>query len=153
AQTRRPAALLDCPVGMVCDLPRVAVGIDEDPRVAAPEGLARLAPNAGGGLAGLLDHLVDLVGRARGVGEGDSAPDAPRGDRAVLGQLDAVPEGNHHAPRLEEDTVVSLLCAALPAERLIELAGAGQVRDSERDQAETLFHECSFPSDFGCPLS
>ncbi|HEX6781511.1 MAG TPA: hypothetical protein VF125_05705 [Solirubrobacterales bacterium] len=42
------------------DLPGVAVRIDEDAAVAAPEGSRRLAADRGAGGTRLLDRLVDL---------------------------------------------------------------------------------------------
>src|SRR4029079_17786585 len=71
------AVLLDDPAGVVRDLPRVTVRIDEDPRVASPEGLGGVAADRRARLARLLDELVDLLDRARVVGEGDAAPAAP----------------------------------------------------------------------------
>ena len=59
---------------------------------------------------------------------------------AVLGQLAAVPEGHHHAARLEEDDIVSLLGAGCPAERLVELARPVESGNAERDQSEPLVH-------------
>ena len=43
----------------------------------------------------------------------------------------AVPEGDDHAAGLEEDDVVAGFGACLPAERLVELPRAAQVRDSK----------------------
>src|SRR5262249_21869566 len=134
------AVLFERPARVVSDLPGVAVRVDEDPRVAAPEGLAGLAADGRTGLAGLLDHLVDLVGGPSVVGERDSAPAAAVRDGAVLGQLCSIPEPDDHAAGLEEDDVVALLRACLPAESLVELAGACEVRDTERDESEPLFH-------------
>src|SRR3954449_1221824 len=63
----------DRPVRVVGDLPPVPVGIDEDAGVAAPEGLSARSRYLGAGGAGLLQHLVDLLGGAGVVGGGDPA--------------------------------------------------------------------------------
>src|SRR3954465_12780311 len=56
------------PEGVVRNLPRMAVGIDEDPRVAAPEGRGtRPADGRSGGLC-LGQGGVDLLGRTDVVG-------------------------------------------------------------------------------------
>src|SRR5829696_9377188 len=66
----------DRPVRVVRNLPWMAVGIDEDSRVAAPEGLRPCARDVRAGRAGLLDDGVDLLRRAAVVGERDAAPAA-----------------------------------------------------------------------------
>src|SRR5436190_5178638 len=55
------AILLDHPARVVGDLPRVSIGVDEDPVVAAPEGLARLACDRRPGGARLFDDGADFV--------------------------------------------------------------------------------------------
>jgi hypothetical protein len=57
-------ALVDPPVRVVRDLPRVPVGVDEDGAVAAPEGLGRPPADLRAGLASLLGDRVDLLGRS-----------------------------------------------------------------------------------------
>src|SRR3954454_13464934 len=143
---RHRAVLGHRPTAVVRDLPWMAIGVDEDPGVAAPECLGRLAADRGARRASLLDHLIDLLLRARAVGGGHPSPPTLVGDHAVLGELLPVPQADDHATRLEENDIVIRGGSGLPAERLIEAAGAVQIRDSECDQAETLFHAGSFPS-------
>src|SRR5215203_774299 len=131
----------DRPVRVVRNLPWMAVGIDEDSRVAAPEGLRPCAWNVRAGRAGLLDDGVDLLRRAAVVGERDAAPAAGVLDAAVRRELFAAPERHDHAARLEEDDVVRGGGARLPAERLVERAGAGEVRNAKGDEAEALLHQ------------
>src|SRR6185369_5632184 len=118
----------------------MAVGVDEDAGVAAVEGVGGLTPDGGAGRARLFDHLVHLVVGAGVVGEGDPAPAAVVGDRAVVGELVAAPQRNDHPARPEEDHVVIGFGAGGPAESLVEGARPGQIRDPERDQAYTLLH-------------
>ena len=53
--------LVQCPMWVVSDLPRVATWIDEDTRIAAPEGFTGFAADRGPGLACLLDDVVYLA--------------------------------------------------------------------------------------------
>src|SRR6188768_2285240 len=95
------------PVRVVCDLPWVAVGVDEDAAVAAPEGLRRLAADPRAGGAGFFDHGVDLGGGAEVERQSDAAPAAAVLDAAVLGEAGPVPERDDHLAGLEEDDVVA----------------------------------------------
>ena len=125
---------------VVGDLPGMALGIDEDRRIAAPERLAGLARDLRAGRAGLLDHLVDLGGRAGVVGERDPAPAAAVGDSAVVGEPLTVPERDDHAAGLEERDVVAGGGSGRPAEGLVERPRPVEVADAERDEAEALVH-------------
>src|ERR1700709_1937560 len=87
------AALGHGPVRVVGDLPGMAIGIDEDPAVAAPEGLGRLTADRRAGAPRLLDRRVHLRRRVEVERQGDAAPATAVGDRAVLGQAGPVPEG------------------------------------------------------------
>src|SRR5689334_2784206 len=64
----------DRPVRVVGDFPRVAVGVDEDAAVAAPEGLGGLAADGRTGLPGLFDHGIDLRRRAQVERQGHPSP-------------------------------------------------------------------------------
>ena len=55
------AVLGERPVRVVGDLPRVPVGVQEEPAVAAPERLGPLAADRRAGRARLLEHRVDLL--------------------------------------------------------------------------------------------
>src|SRR4051812_21489756 len=74
------AVLGDRPVRVVGDLPGVAVRIQEERAVAAPERLPRLAADRATRRAGLLDHRVDLLGRAEVARERDASPAPGIGD-------------------------------------------------------------------------
>src|SRR4051812_31863287 len=123
----------------------MAVGVDEDPRVPTPEGLGRFAADGSAGGPGLFNQLVHLLAGPRAVGEGRATPAAAVGDGTVLCELGAIPEGEDHAARLEEGHVVVGCGTRLPAECLVELLRPVEVGDSERDQADALFHCGSFP--------
>src|SRR6185503_2269142 len=82
-----------------------------------------------------------LLWRAAVVGERDATPAAGVLDPAVLGELVSAPERDDHAARLEEDDVVRGRGARLPAERLVEGAGAGEVGNAEGDETEPLLHQ------------
>jgi hypothetical protein len=56
----RSAVLVDGPGGIVRDLPGMAVGVDEDTRVAAPDCPGAGAGDGGARLPGLGEHGVDL---------------------------------------------------------------------------------------------
>src|SRR4051812_26541228 len=128
------------PARVVGYFPRVPVEVDEDPGVAAPERLAGFAPDGRPRGAGSIDHLIHLLTRSGAVGEGDPAPATADLDCAVLRELLAAPERDDHAAGLEEDDIVVWGRAGLPAEVLVELPGSTEIRDSERDEAESLFH-------------
>src|SRR5262245_32083726 len=78
------AVLANRPVRVVRDLPRMAFGVEEDARVAAPERLRPWPrdPSARGLRLG--EHGVDLLRRAGVVGECDAAPAAGVLDDGVL---------------------------------------------------------------------
>src|SRR5436190_6590851 len=141
---RERAVLLNRPMRVVGDLPRVTVGVDEDPGIAAPERLGRLTADRAAGLAGLLDHLVDLVGRASVVGEGDAAPAAAVGHHAVLRELRSIPERDDHAAGLEENDVISLFGAGRPSQRLVE----GAARARSEMPSVTRLSRCSIAISF-----
>src|SRR4051794_37385320 len=123
---------------VVGHLPRVPVGVEEEPRVAAPERRCALAADPPPGGARLLDHGVDLGRRADVVGERHAAPAAAVLDHAVLGKSGAVPERDHQSAGLEEHDVVGRRGAAGPAEALVERPRAGEVADAERYEADAL---------------
>src|SRR4051794_18863077 len=112
----------------------MALGIDEDPGVAPVERVSRLAADLGAGPPSLLDHRIDLAGRADVVGERHAAPAARVLDAAVLGELVSAPQREDETAGLEEDDVVAGLRARLPAERLVEGARPLEVADAEGDQ-------------------
>src|SRR5207253_9465687 len=130
---------------VVGDLPRMTVRVDEDAGIAAPEGLAAFAgdPRAGG--PSFPEHRVDLLGRARVVRRRDAAPAAAVLDAAVGRELVPAPEGEHAAAGLEEHDAHFRVGVAVPAERLVEGAGATEIGDAERDQADPLLHEAIKP--------
>src|ERR1700730_16960648 len=127
--------LSDDPVRVVGYLPGIAVGIDEHARVATPERLPGLAGDRSAGGPRLGDDRVDLVGRTRVVRESHTAIPAPPHHTAVLGEPVAVPEGEHHPARLEEDDFELYRRGAPPAERFIEGACTLEVGDPEGDEA------------------
>src|SRR6266540_614792 len=139
------AVLGQSPVRVVGDLPRVPVGIRERAGIPAPERLARRPRDGGACMLGLCHHAVDLLRRAHVVRERHSTPTAAIRDATVLGELPAAPEREDHPARLEEDDVLALLPAARPPERLVEAPCPVKVRDSERDETETLIHTDSLP--------
>src|SRR5689334_20096632 len=141
-----PAVLGDRPVRVVGDLPGMAVGVEEDGAVAAPERLGWLAPDPRSGSPGLRRDLVDLLAGADVDGEGDAAPSGAVLDAAVLGQPLAVPERNDPLAGLEEDDVVLGGGVGCPAERLVELPRPRQVGDSERNQVDPLLHRPNAPT-------
>ena len=148
AASVQPDAAVRCdrPTGVVGDLPRVTLGIDEERAVAAPERLGGLAADRRSGGACLLRDGVDLLRRADVVGEGHASPPAGVLDGAVLRQPGAVPQRDHHVACLEEDDVVLGLGAGHPAQGLVEAARTGQVADAQRDQADSLSHARKSPT-------
>jgi hypothetical protein len=58
---------------------------------------------------------------------------------AVGGELVPAPQDESESAGLEEDGLLDFL--PLPAERFVEGLGAGEVRDAEGDQGDSLFHE------------
>ena len=116
----------------------MAVGVDEDARVAAPEGRRAGSGDRRTRALRLRDDGVHLLLRARVVGERDAAPAARVLDAAVLGELIATSERDDHPARLEEDDVIGGRGAGRPTERLVEGAGALKVRDAERNAREPL---------------
>src|ERR1041385_3373285 len=124
------------PVRVVRHLPGVSVRVYEHGRVAAPEGLPRLASDRPAGGARLLDHLVHLGGRAHVVGQRHPAPAAPPLNAAVISQARPVPQRETAARQLEKPPVVAPGPAAAPADPFIERACSRQVARSERDDAQ-----------------
>jgi hypothetical protein len=80
---------------------------------------------------GLGQHGADLFGRSHVVGELDPGC-------AVTAER--CPEAEDHSSGLEEADLVIGLVTPRPAERLVELAGAGKILHAERHQADALFH-------------
>src|SRR4051794_32459963 len=125
----------------------MTIGVDEDRRVATPEGLGGLAADGRPRLARLLDHGVDLFRGTRVVGGRHAAPAATVLHARVLGELGAVPERDDHPARLEEDHVVAGFRSRSPPERLIERACPLEIGYAERDEAQALVHQrCLTPS-------
>src|SRR6186997_1300201 len=118
----------------------MAVRIDEETRVATPEGRRPRAGDLRARRLGLGDDGVDLLRRADIVGEGHAAPTSGVSDAAVLGELGAVPEPDDHPARLEEDDVVVGLRAGRPAERFVERARPLEIGHAEGDEREALLH-------------
>jgi hypothetical protein len=77
------------------------------------------------------------------VGERHATPAAAVGDTAILRELVAAPQRDHHAPGLEEHHV-GIVTGRLPSERLVERLGPAEIHHAERDQTESLFQ--GFPS-------
>src|SRR5581483_2034503 len=145
SEADRPV-LVQRPVRVVRDLPGVAVGVDEDARVPAPEGLCAVARDRRPSGLRLGDHGVDLGRGADVVGERDPAPAAVVLDSAVLRELGTIPQRDDEATGLEEDHAIVGSRVRLPAERLVERAGAGEVADAEGDQADALLHQTVPPA-------
>src|SRR5690349_20164459 len=99
-------ALLERPVGIVSDLPRMTVGIDEHPRVSAPERLGSRACDSRARGRRFCEHLVHRIGRVDVIRQRYPAPAATVAYPAVLGELVARPEGDDEAASLEEHDVV-----------------------------------------------
>ena len=116
----------------VGDLPRVAVGVGEDARVAERL-LDRRAGDRGAGLGGLRAERRRPSARVGdGVAEREAAPPGRRrGDAAVLGELRATPQRHDHRTGLEHDDV-AVGERELPAELLVEGAGARRRRATPR---------------------
>src|SRR5262245_26615702 len=89
---RQVAVLREAPERVVGDLPGVAVGIDDDAVVAAPERLGAGPGNPPAGLLGECEERIDGCGRGHVVGERHAAPAAAVGDLAVLRELLAGPQ-------------------------------------------------------------
>src|SRR3954453_17516949 len=118
----------------------MAVGIDEDARVSAPERLSRLATDRSAPPPRPLDHRVDLLRRAHVVSERHAAPTAAVGHGAVLREQRAVPQGDHQPPGREEPDAPPRRTTGLPAERLVEGPRIRQVAHAEGYQADPLLH-------------
>src|SRR5215211_7656134 len=118
----------------------MAVRVDEDSRIAAPEGLAARPDDPRAGLLRLGDDRVHLLRQAHVVRQRDAAPAALVFDSAVLGELISSPQGDDHAAGLEEDDVVRGRRARTPAEGLVEGPGASEIRHPEGNEAQPLFH-------------
>src|SRR5262245_50477915 len=127
-------------MGVVGHLPGVALGVDEDAAVAAPEGLAGLAADPRAGGASVLDRRGDLGRRAEAERQRHAAPAATVLDAAVLSETGPVPEGEDHFAGLEEGDVVLGSGAGGPADPLVESTRPVEVRDPEGDQGDSLFH-------------
>src|SRR3954469_15194166 len=115
------------------------VGVREHARVAAVEGLRRLARDRGAGLSSPLDDGRDLLAAPDVVRERDPAPAAGVGDAAVLRALLTAPEREDGVADLEEDRLLDVHANG-PAEPLVERPGGRHVRDAEGDQADPLLH-------------
>ncbi len=129
------------PAGVVRDLPRMPVRVDEDPGIAAPEGLRAAAPDRRPCRLGFGQNGIYFGRRANVVRERDTTPAASIGHGGVLGELLPAPERDDHAPGLEEDDVVLRLRSGRPAERLVERARPREIGDAERDEADALLHQ------------
>src|SRR6266540_3360897 len=112
----------------------------DDAGVPAVERLGRLSGDGSAGLAGLLDHAVDLFGRRDVVRERGAAPArAVVGDTGVCRQLLPRPEDEHDAVRLEEGGLLDLE-HRFPPERRVERARLLVVAHPECDQGHALLH-------------
>ena len=92
--------------GVEGDFPRMAVRVEEDPRIAAVERLRRFAPDPCARRPGLLDDAVDLVPRAHVVRQRDAAPAAAVGHAAILASLSR-PQSVKTKPPIWKNTVSS----------------------------------------------
>ena len=135
-----PALVVEVPSRVVGDLPGMAVGVDEDARVAAPERRPRFPADRRPRGAGLGDDGVDLGWPPGVVGQGHAAPTPGVLHGGVLGEPGAVPQRHDHARRLEEHDVVVGASVAVPAQRLVEGACPSQIGDSQSDHADALVH-------------
>src|SRR6266545_845910 len=128
---------------VVRDLPSMPVEVAEDAGVPAVERLGGLSGDGSAGLAGVLDHAVDLFGRRDVVRERDAAPArAVVGDTGVCRQLLPRPEDEHDAVRLEEGGLLDLE-HGLPPERRVERVRLLVVAHPECDQGHALPHSAS----------
>src|SRR5436190_19390765 len=86
------------------DLPGMTIEVAQHGRVAAVEGLGRLATDLRPVRAGLFGDLVHLLGGADVVCESDATPACTViRDPGVLRELLASPQHENHAIRFEED--------------------------------------------------
>src|SRR4029077_17742334 len=122
------------------DLPRMTIGVQEHRAVAAPKRLSRLASDACAGRACLLHDRIDLLARSGVERQRHTAPPLGVLDAAVLGELRAIPQREHHLTSLKEHHVVALIGARRPAERLIKPAGTLQIAYAQGDHADSLGH-------------
>src|SRR5205085_10996762 len=104
---------------------------------AAPERRRAFARDPRTCSARLLDHRVDLGGRSHVVRERHATPAAAVLDAAVLRQLVASPQRDHHAAGLEEDDAELGTRFAVPAEPFVKGPRAREVPDAEGDEAES----------------
>jgi len=118
---------------VVRDLPRMSVGVDEHARVASPECLRGSACNRGTGVLGGADHTVDLVARGDVVRERDTSPAAAVGDGAVVRELLASPQREHHVARGEEHHSGLLGSPTSPTELFVERTRVRKIADAESD--------------------
>src|SRR5436305_11890011 len=110
------------PAGVVRDLPRVALGVDDDRAVAAPERLVWLTSDGGARRPRLLGHSIYLIWGSQVQRQGDAAPATAVFNAAVLGQPRAVPQRQDHVTGLEEGHVRVGRGAGLPTQRFVEAA-------------------------------
>jgi len=117
------------------------VGIGKVARIAAPEDLLGRFEDRAAGRLRQREELVDLVVAAGVEGNRHATERGPGVARAgIRGQVGAGPQSENQAVELvERDVVLGIVPG--PAEALlIEPSGAGEVRDAQSDQAESLFH-------------
>src|SRR5437588_11357172 len=90
-------------------LPGMTVEVEERPRVAAVEGLRRLASNLRSDRTGPLDDLVHPLAGADVVREGDAAPTRTViRDTGVLGEFVASPQHKDAGVGLEEGGLLNI---------------------------------------------
>jgi hypothetical protein len=101
---RCSAVLVHGPTGIVCHLPRVAVGIDEDARIPAPERCRSRAGDGAPAAARASARLAALLRAADAVGERHAARAAAVRDPAVPGELPTLPQRQDEPRSLEKAT-------------------------------------------------
>ncbi len=125
------AVVVKRPAWIVGNLPHVSLWIGECTGCAAPVSATGGTNDAAAGALCLGQYGTHLFGRSHVVGEFDPGC-------AVTAERSPEPE-NHAAGLKEADLVIGLV-SARPAERLVELTSTGKILDTERHQADALFH-------------
>jgi len=125
------AVRIECPVGIVRDLPDVTLGIGKGTGGTAPLRPGGRPEDGAACLLGFGQDSADLVGRAHVEGELDagSTVTAERG-----------PQAENHAAGLKEAHLIVRLLRIAPAERLIERTSSGEIGDAKCHKADALVH-------------
>src|SRR5512144_349429 len=128
----------DRPEGVVGDFPEVPIGVGEVAGVAAPVGGLGWPDQAAAGGHDMPKGGVDVL-RSLEVDREGNGPKAARrhgSDPDVGGEVVAAPQSQHRTSGAEEaDGAEDGRRGQRPAESLVEVGGAADVGDAERDQA------------------